>query len=189
MKWIAKSYCQHFSLLFQFSLVLFQVHIDLKQIFVNFFLELEKLNFTNFDFTKLDFWTGNWILQIKEIYWIWNSCENVPNIKFSSCEERKPVCVQATLEYKRIRNVALFLSIKLTVGKLQTVSCNLWVVFFHHKPKEREMSFKILFKCLFVIESIFVFIQYLQYSLNSTDYDTCVCVFLCFLNPYRYLSY
>lgn len=108
-----------------------------------FFLELEKLNFTNLDFTKLDFRTGNWSLRIKEIYWFLNSCENVPNIKFSSCEERNPVCVQATLDYKRIRNVALFLSIKLTVGKLQTVSCNLWVVFFHHKPKEREMSFKI----------------------------------------------
>lgn len=84
---------------------------------------------------------------------------------------------------KRIRNVAIFLSIKLTVGKLQTVSCNLWVVFFHLKSKEREISFKILFKCLFVIESIFVFIQYLQYSLNSTDYDTCVCVFYVFLTP------
>lgn len=122
---------------------------------------------------------------------ILNSCENVPNIKFSLFKERTLVCVQATLDYKRIRNIILFLSIKLTVGKLQTVSCNLWVVFFHHKLKEREIRFKILFKCLFVIESIFVFIQYLQYSLISTDYDTCVCVcfFLCFLNPYMYLSY
>lgn len=135
-------------------------------------MELEKLDSTNLDFTKLNFWTENWISQIQEIYWISNSCENVPNIKFSSFKKRNPVCVQATLEYRHIRYVILFFSIKLTVGKLQTVSCNSWVVFFHHKLKEKEISFKILFKCLFVIESIFVFIQYLQYSLNSTDYDT-----------------